>query len=99
MASLLGEPFGSVQGELFTHYGPPPETPEQQGARLTARARVRMDGLLAQARAADAMPWTEAEAIENEVLFRRSANWLAPAERDAACTAFAAELARLRATN
>lgn len=69
---------------------PQPETPDPDAIR------ARLHSLLAEARAAIAMPWEPPRLRTHELLFHNMANWLPEAERDELRQAFAAEIARLR---
>jgi hypothetical protein len=51
--------------------------------------------LLAEARAADALPWPPARARVHAIVVEQSANWLPEPERSELRAAFRAELARL----
>lgn len=83
--------FGTPQPDLFDGAAPPAQTAE----RMQGLVRPRLAALLAEARAAERMPWTPQAAEVNALLFHNMANWLPEAERDSLRAAFRAELARL----
>lgn len=82
------------QGDLF------PEAPQQpQRGRILdfpGEARRRLMKVLAEASAAERLPWSEREAAKWEVLFPQMAGWLPDDEASQLCFEFARELARLR---
>lgn len=58
--------------------------------------RRRLHALLAQARAAETMPWDERKARMWQVVFPQMANWLPDDERDQLRFEFAQEIERLK---
>lgn len=94
---LFGHPSGPAQGSLFgegrmeppaVSYLPDPED-----------IRRKLNKALAQARAADTMPWPEREARVWRIVFPNMANWLPEEEANQLRLAFAGEMERLgRAT-
>ena len=85
--------FGTPQPDLFAAHDPAPQTPE----RMQALVRPRLAALLAEARAADRMPWDAQKTEVHAILFHNMANWLPPEEREALRAAFRVELTRLGA--
>jgi hypothetical protein len=61
-----------------------------------AEARKRLTAMLAEARAAERLPWSEREAKTLEILFPQMAEWLPGDEANQLCFEFARELERLR---
>ena len=62
----------------------------------TDEIRRRLHAVLAQARAAEHMPWDERKARMWQVLFPQMANWLPDDERDQLRFEFAQEIERLK---
>ncbi len=60
------------------------------------RVRARLARILAEARAADAVPWSRNDEGMYEIIVPQMTNWLPPDEAARWCADFAAELARLR---
>ena len=63
--------------------------------KMQARVRPKLAALLAEARAASTIPWTEERTRVHGIMFHNMANWLPEPERSELRTAFVAELARL----
>lgn len=59
--------------------------------------RDRMQGLLAQVRAADTLPWSDSDVRYYTTVFPQMANWLPDEEGERLCLAFQTELQRLKA--
>ena len=59
--------------------------------------RARLRRILAEARAADSVPWSRNDEGMYEIIVPQMTNWLPPDEAARWCREFAAELARLRA--
>lgn len=89
--SDLFEDF-APQGDLFSN------EPVQQRkvVDFPSEARARLLKLLAQARAAAALPWSERDTRKWEILFPQMAEWLPDDEANQLCFEFAQELERLR---
>lgn len=83
---------GAPQGDLF------PEAPARKGGIVDfpSEARRRLTRMLAEARAAERLPWSEREARTLEILFPQMAGWLPDDEAGQLCFEFARELERLR---
>lgn len=62
---------------------------------MRARVRPRLAAMLAEARAADEVPWTPQRTRVVAMLFHNMANWLPPEEREAKRAEFVIELTRL----
>jgi hypothetical protein len=86
--------FGNAAGQadLF------PEATPQPGriVDFPAEARRRLLKMLAEARAAERLPWSEKETRTLEILFPQMAGWLPDDERDQLCFEFAQQIERLR---
>lgn len=72
---------------------PPAPTPVDH----PARAREKLNALLAQARGAQTLPWSARDTRMWETVFPQMANWLPQDEADELRTAFAQEIERLKA--
>lgn len=83
----------SPQTDLFGDHDPAPQNPE----RMQSLVRPRLAALLAEARAAQRIPWDAQATLVNRTLFHQMANWLPEPERDRLRADFLAELARLSA--
>lgn len=86
--------FGHVpqRGELFR----PPAEPVRTRpiAQTPDTIRVRMLAILAEAQAAEAMPWTPRDLRSHTAMFPIMSGWLPPDEADGLVRAFDAELTR-----
>lgn len=86
--------FGNTAGQadLF------PEATPQPGriVDFPAEARRRLLKMLAEARAAERLPWTDKETRTLEILFPQMAGWLPEEEARQLCFEFAREVERLR---
>ena len=60
------------------------------------RVRARLTRILAEARAADTIPWSRNDEGMYEIIVPQMTNWLPPDEAAQWCAEFSAELARLR---
>ena len=88
------------QGDLFGQDGPDPsdddfETPEYHADPDKVRAELHR--ILAEARAAKAMPWDDKRAALYRTIFPQMTNWLPEEEGAQLRFAFMAELERLKA--
>jgi hypothetical protein len=96
MRPQMSEPdlFGNItpQGDLF------PDATPQPGRILDfpCEARRRLLKMLAEARAAETLPWSERETRTLEILFPQMAGWLPAEEAKQLCFEFAREIERLR---
>jgi hypothetical protein len=59
--------------------------------------RARLHAMLAEMRAADALPWDRKRTLLNAKIFPQMTNWLPEEEAAQLCLEFEAELARLEA--
>jgi len=89
-ADLFGH--AAPQADLFADEAPQP----RKVIDFTSEARRRLLKVLAEARAADSLPWSEREAGKWEILFPQMAEWLPGDEANQLCFEFAQELERLR---
>ena len=88
--------------DLFGHSGPqadlfadkPPQP--RQIMDFPSEARKRLLKVLAEARAATTLPWSERDTRKWEILFPQMAEWLPGDEADQLCFEFSQELERLR---
>ena len=90
----------SRQGDLFGHDGPDPsdedfETPEYHAD--PDKVREELHRILAEARAAKAMPWDARRAALYRTIFPQMTNWLPEEEGAQLRFDFETELARLEA--
>lgn len=88
------DPFGytPAQADLFADAPAQP----RKVIDFPDEARRRLMKVLAEARAAETMPWNEREAGKWEILFPQMAEWLPSDEANQLCFEFAQELERLR---
>jgi len=80
--------FGEGEGRMAAPTPPPVDHP--------ARAREKLNALLALARRSQTLPWPERDARMWETVFPQIANWLPDDEADALRAEFAREIARRR---
>lgn len=94
MPDLFGDDqfsmFGDGEGRL-PHQRQPDIAPNPD------RVRRRLHGLLAKAREAETMPWSERDAGMWQIVFPQMANWLPDDEADQLRFEFAQEIERLKA--
>lgn len=88
------------QGDLFEHEGPGPS--EENSTTLAYRpdldkVRAKLQQILAQARAATAMPWSADRLLVYRTIFPRMTYWLPEEEGTGLRFDFETELARLQA--
>jgi len=83
---------GSDQRDLF----PDPTPQPGRIVDFPAEARRRLHKMLAEARSAERLPWSEKEARTLEILFPQMAGWLPEDEAQQLCFEFAQEIERLR---
>ncbi|WP_300574351.1 hypothetical protein [Phenylobacterium sp.] len=82
----------SLFGEGENRMAAPAPTPVDH----PARAREKLNALLALARRSQTLPWPERDALMWETVFPQMANWLPDDEADTLRAEFAGEIARLR---
>lgn len=86
--------FGSTAGQadLF------PDATPQPGriVDFPAEARRRLLKMLAEAKRAERLPWSQKETETLQILFPQMAGWLPDDERDQLCFEFAQEIERLK---
>lgn len=84
--------------DLFGHQADlfPDHRPERKPMDFPAEARARLNRVLAEARAAATMPWSDRDVRMWEVLFPQMAGWLPDDEANQLCFEFAQELERLK---
>jgi hypothetical protein len=80
------------QSDLFAGEAPQP----RKVIDFPSEARTRLLKVLAEARAAATLPWSERDTRKWEILFPQMAEWLPDDEADQLCFEFAHELERLR---
>lgn len=80
------------QGDLFPHATPQPG----RIIDFPAEARRRLLKMLAEAKAAEHLPWSEKETRTLEILFPQMAGWLPEDEANQLCFEFAQEIERLK---
>jgi len=80
------------QDDLFADHAPPP----RKVMDFQAEARKRLVKLLAQAKSAETLPWSERELQKWQILFPQMAEWLPDDEADQLRFEFAVEIERLR---
>lgn len=61
-----------------------------------AEARRRLEGALAEVKAADQMPWSQRELEKWQILFPQMSGWLPEEEANQLCFEFAREVERLQ---
>lgn len=88
------------QGDLFRHQGPDPsdeafETPVYEAD--PEEVCQELNGLLAQMRAAETMPWDAKRTALYRTIVPQMANWLPEDEAKQLCFEFETELKRLEA--
>jgi len=87
------------QGDLFAADDQPglfPEAPPQVVFRADPdKVRIRLHRILAEARAASAMPWSEDRLGYHQLVFPQMARALPPEEAAQLCFAFEEEIKRL----
>lgn len=94
-ADLFGRPAGLAQQSLFGEGENRLQAPAQSLTPDPADIRRRLNGLLAKARGARAMPWPEREARMWQTVFPNMANWLPDDEANQLRLDFAREIDRL----
>lgn len=90
---LFGDPAGPAQGSLFGEGKM--EVPQVSYLPDPADIRRKLTRALAEARAADTMPWDVREARVWRIVFPNMANWLPEDEANRLRGEFAAEMERL----
>jgi hypothetical protein len=79
------------QADLFADHRPQP----RKVMDFQAEARRRLEKVLAEAKAAEHMPWTQRELEKWQILFPQMAGWLPDDEAGQLCFEFAQEVERL----
>ena len=79
------------QADMFADHRPGP----RKIMDFQAEARRRLEAALAEAKAADAMPWSKRDLEKWQILFPQMAGWLPEDEANQLCFAFAQEVERL----
>ena len=97
MSDLFGHPTGSSQFSLFGEGDDRLQTPAPKPVDHETRARAKLNRVLAQARAAEKMPWDERNTRMWQTVFPQMANWLPPEEAEQLKLAFNREIERLKA--
>lgn len=86
--------FGNTppQADMFADHRPGP----RKVMDFQVEARRRLERVLAEAKAAEQMPWAKRELEKWQILFPQMAGWLPDDERDQLCFEFAKEVERLQ---
>lgn len=84
-----------AQGSLFGSGEDRIQPPRQNTLPDPEDVRRRLHALLAKARAAESMPWSEREARMWQTVFPNMAKWLSEEEAGQLCFDFAQEMERL----
>ena len=88
--------------DLFGHTAGQPDLFADQPAQprkvmdFQAEARRRLEKVLAEAKAAEQLPWTQRELEKWQILFPQMAGWLPDDEANQLCFEFAQEIERLK---
>lgn len=96
MSDLFGNPTGPDQFSLFGEGEDRLQTPARPPVDHEARARVKLNRVLATARAAEVMPWDERNARMWQTVFPQMAQWLPTEEAEQLKLEFQREIARLK---
>ena len=80
------------QPDMFADHRPAP----RKVMDFQAEARRRLEKVLAEAKAAERMPWSQRELEKWQILFPQMAGWLPDNEANQFCFEFAQEVERLR---
>lgn len=80
------------QGDMFADHRPEP----RKVMDFQVEARRRLERVLAEAKAAEKLPWSQRELEKWQILFPQMAGWLPEDEAGQLCFEFAAEIERLR---
>ena len=83
---------GPPQSDLFADHAPQP----RKVMDFQAEARKRLLKVIAEAKAAETLPWTERELQKWQILFPQMAGWLPDDEADQLQFEFAREVERLK---
>jgi hypothetical protein len=86
--------FGNTpsQADMFADHRPGP----RKIMDFQGEARRRLEAALAEAKAADSMPWGKRELEKWQILFPQMAGWLPDDEANQLCFEFAREIERLK---
>lgn len=99
MSDLFGYPADSAQFSLFGEGENRLQRPEPKPVDHEARARVKLNRVLAKAKAASTMPWDERNARMWQTVFPQMANWLPEGEANQLRLEFRREMERLKAVD
>ena len=94
---LFGKPTGGAQQSLFGDGDDRLQAPAQRLTPTPESVRERLHALLAKARNAKSMPWSERDARMWQTVFPNMANWLPDDEAQQLRLEFSGEIERLRA--
>jgi hypothetical protein len=97
MSDLFGNSTGAAQFSLFGEGDDRLQAPQPKPVDHEARARAKLNRVLAKAKAADTMPWDDRNARMWQTVFPQMANWLPEEEANQLCLEFAQEMQRLKA--
>ena len=98
-ADLFGRPTAPAQASLFGDGENQMTAPAQAFAPDPEIIRQRLKALLAKAKGAATMPWSERDARMWQTVFPNMANWLPLEEADQLRLDFASEIKRLSAAS
>lgn len=96
-SDLFGRPAGPDQFSLFGDGADRLQAPARPAVDHEARARAKLTAVLAAARAARTMPWSERDARMWQTVFPQMANWLPDDEANQLRFEFQREIERLKA--
>ncbi|MDO1558350.1 hypothetical protein Q0812_02780 [Brevundimonas sp. 2R-24] len=97
MTDLFGNPTGPAQFSLFGEGEDRLQAPARPPVDHEARAREKLNRVLAKARAARTMPWDERNVRMWQTVFPQMAQWLPAEEAEQLKLEFFRELERLKA--
>ncbi len=93
---LFGQPTGPDQFNLFGEGADRLQAPARSAVDHPTRARAKLTAVLATARAARTMPWSERDARMWQTVFPQMSNWLPEDEAAQLRFEFQREIERLK---
>lgn len=94
---LFGQPTGPDQFNLFGEGDDRLQAPLRPAVDHPTRARAKLTAVLATARAARTMPWSDRDARMWQTVFPQMSNWLPTEEAEQLRLEFTREIERLKA--